>query len=125
MNKSGAGVWALTLGVVSLLTFFVGLAMGYALFSSGRDPSLDYNAIERVDLSATPPEVDIKPTSMVNPTPEPAEPEVPTPDPVAVAEEPNSTEDFHAARHLFIAVNGQWLADGTKDFLKELKSRHS
>ncbi len=123
MKKSGAWAWATTLGVVSVLTFFAGLALGYALFNK---PAELINLNERIDLTKnTDPEETVSPPeSMVNPgnESETKEPEgtIETP-PEPVAENPSTSDEFNVARHLFIAVNGQWLADGTREFLQDLQ----
>jgi len=123
MKKSGAWAWATTLGVVSVLTFFAGLALGYALFNK---PAELINLNERIELTKnTDPEESVSlPESMVNPgneseTKEPEGTLEPPPEPVV--ENPSTSDELNVARHLFIAVNGQWLADGTREFLQGLQ----
>lgn len=143
MNKSGAWVWAFYVGMSSLLSLCLGLALGYILFSETSGT---------VQIAETPAETISPSTAPANP--ETSEPSIPiaTEKPEATAESPvtpkpqtelnantetsssktatpivtasdttAASKRIDASRHLFIAVNGQWLADGTRQFLKDLK----
>lgn len=122
MNKTGAWTFILAVGVPSLLTFALGLVLGYALFSPRTVVPANTPPIEVADRVVAPVE-----TSLTEPeastqelTDAPLEPEPVAP--VVVIEEPTEPEqDLQIARHLFIAVNGQWLADGTRSMLEDLQ----
>lgn len=130
MNKSGAWMFIFTLGISSLLTFALGLVLGYALFSpriaAPTTPPPMQVAEQAPEPEPIPPQQEptperiTKPEVAVDPVVETSEAEPETEEPVAVIAEP-AKPDYQVARHLFIAVNGQWLADGTRSLLEEIQ----
>ncbi len=106
----------------------LGLSLGYAIFSpkapipsAGAPPRATQQAAEPpAESNATPASVasvEQKPSPSTG-TPDAA----PTNPPEAVASSAAPGEPgYWAARHLFIALNGQWLADGTRELLRELR----
>lgn len=118
MNKTGAWTFILAVGVPSLLTFALGLVLGYALFSPRTVVPADSPPIEVADQVAAPVKIPLT-DAPVEPEPE-SQPEPVAP--VVEIEEPTEPEQgLQIARHLFIAVNGQWLADGTRSLLEDLQ----
>lgn len=146
VGRSEALTWSFTLLITCLLGVGIGLSLGYAIFnppegmlkvaSTPDTPSPADQPTEPEDAQDTPP------ASPPQASPEDeAPPRAPadeiekvtdtaqqderksnlaSPESMARYENPDG-KDVWAARHLFIAVNGQWLAEGTKAFLRELR----
>ena len=108
-------------------TFVIAFGMGYSLhFALSNSPVQLSSAVDvPADLPA-PAVEQPEPANEPEPTPEPEpEPEIesapePEPEPVAV-EEPPVESGVWPGRHLFIAVNGQWLNDASRELLTKIK----
>jgi len=115
MSSNNARTWSLTLLGACLLSLLLGLSLGYALFGPGELPWASQQA-ESIPEEIVP-EVT---TETLETEPAPDEP-APLQDETAVEVPEPEEEPIWAARHLFIALNGQWVAEGTKEFLKEIR----
>lgn len=115
MSTNNARTWSLTLLGACLLSLLLGLSLGYALFGPGDLPWTAQEAAapaEEIDAPNTPSTPDAEPQP---------EESAPAADTDPASDQDPSKESVWAARHLFIALNGQWVAEGTKDFLKEIR----
>jgi beta-N-acetylhexosaminidase len=130
-RNPGPVTWTGTLVITWLFGILIGLSLGYALFTGKLQAPMQIAEVPEVQESiATPPAPEPKesaPDATETLTAQPAAPETeaapakqldapPQPQP-----ERRPNPDAWAARHLFIAVNGQWLADGTRTFIRELR----
>lgn len=148
MNRRSAWqTWFVALVITWLLGFGTGFSLHYAMGRSGEEPvsapgeepivtasALEESAAPEPLPSEMPAEDEPPPSAPVEsdaqalPEESPeeeasvempgAEVPEPSPDEFAAAQ---ADAAIGAASHLFIAVNGQWLAQGTREFLKELK----
>lgn len=130
VGRREALTWSFTLLITCLLGVGVGLSLGYAIFNSPEgtleaastsgtasraNQSIDLENPQDIPLASSPQAV---PKAKARQD----ERESTLASLESTARTGNSDEkDFWAARHLFIAVNGQWLAEGTKAFLHELR----
>jgi beta-N-acetylhexosaminidase len=112
MSTNNARTWSLTLLGACLLSLLLGLSLGYALFGPGDLPWATQEAAAPAE------EIDAPDTPVSDALPE--EPPS-TLEAVPASDQEPAKEPVWAARHLFIALNGQWVADGTKEFLKEIR----
>ncbi|MDK1020907.1 MAG: glycoside hydrolase family 3 N-terminal domain-containing protein, partial [Candidatus Hydrogenedentes bacterium] len=143
VNRSDSWAWSITLLITCLLGVGLGLSLGYALFRHGAAApefasAPDASTTVRPSSSAAAPSERVAPQNQDTQSVGAAVANSDETDSVAEAatgvEQPSEApaeasdtlqrpgdDDIWAARHLFIAVNGQWLAEGTKAFLRELK----
>jgi beta-N-acetylhexosaminidase len=114
MNRNNAWAWALMLVATLLFGVGLGLSLGYAFFAP-REPV----RILAADVPAAQPAPEQTPSPN---RPEAAPPAVQPQSPAgAPAPAAKPTADYWAARHLFITVNGQWLAENARTMLSELR----
>jgi len=142
VNRSDSWAWSITLLITCLLGVGLGLSLGYALFRDGATApefasAPDASTTVRPSSSAAAPSEQAAPQNQATQSVDAAVANLDKTDSAADAatgvEQPSEApieasdtfgpgdDDIWAARHLFIAVNGQWLAEGTKAFLRELK----
>lgn len=116
-GKSSATSWSLML--MATLLFGVGLG-----FSLGRAVYLPREATAPTAQQAVvPPAEPVNapaPAALPQSTPE-TQATAPQESPVVPASLPPPADAYWGARHLFIAVNGQWLADATKAMLRQVR----
>ena len=142
VNRGESWAWSVTLLVTCLLGVGLGLSLGYALFRQGEGIPEVSSASDAVPSESAPPRQNARPIAddpdassgaisqlgvaladqaVVQEKVQAAEHPAAA-DPVQTEEASKPDDDgVWAARHLFIAVNGQWLAEGSKKFLQELK----
>ena len=130
VNRSDSWAWSVTLLITCLLGVGLGLSLGYALFSYGAPrpeiaslPGATFSAAAPQNQDAQPVDAAVANSDDANAV---AEAATGVEQASAAPAEASNTfgpgdDDIWAARHLFIAVNGLWLAEGTKAFLRELK----
>lgn len=125
MSRTNAWTWSITLVVTCFFGIGIGLSLGYALFASQDGPQSERAASLPESPDEAEPEREAEaPQQHEMPASGPETPEITPEIQPERAQEPTAPpkEDrIWAARHLFVAVNGQWLADGTKTFLRELR----
>jgi len=114
-----------TILAISVFSFVLGISVGYALWfkipaakpeiiptTIAEQPENEPLLNSDDDSSGTPIETDV---------PEASREASPTPS-IELASAPEESPDrIHVARHLFIAVNGQWLAEGTQKLIAEIQ----
>lgn len=115
MSSNNARTWSLTLLGACLLSLILGVSLGYALFGPGDLPWASQQADSIPDVITPDVTVETPETETVTGGPKPL------PGESAAVEPVPEEEPIWAARHLFIALNGQWVAEGTKEFLKEIR----
>lgn len=128
--------WTGTLIITWLFGILIGISLGYALFTgvsrpgetlAQNPPSVQSPAPETTTPSEEPDTVASSPATTTPPIATAKPPQVSNADSIVSADAPerdpkrNPDQEIWAARHLFIAVNGQWLADGTRDFIRTLR----
>ncbi len=113
MNRNNAWAWSLMLLATLLFGIGLGLSLGYAFFApQGTAP---------IEQAAAPSDAAEPPISQPASQPPPkSKPDPSKPSPSAPAT--GAPKDaYWAARHLFVTVNGQWLADAAGQMLAELR----
>ena len=134
MASNNARTWSITLIGVCFFSLTLGLSLGYALFGSGSltgnqtADSKDGAAEGTLALSNTDAAASDSADTSPAPDPEPSgegTAEEPLKDPAGAPSTGVEAEHppIHAARHLIVAVNGQWLAEGTRELLAEIRPR--
>lgn len=129
MNKTNALSWSSMLMATLLFGVALGFSLGYVTFYSPRPPAAE----QAQAPSASPESPTAEQASPLSPSTAPAAvsaPPVstaaapassPKPEPVATTALAPGADGYWAARHLIVAVNGQWLAEGTEALIKELR----
>jgi beta-N-acetylhexosaminidase len=129
MSSTSARNWLFTVLTVSVFSFALGISMGYALWYKNQTAQPVFTPIKIVETppadapEETPIEVAVDPLQ-VDPPVDDTENEIDLPEEVAATEEVVAVEELeplHVARHLFISVNGQWLAEGTQQLISEIQ----
>ena len=122
MSKSGAWVWAFYIGMSVLMSLSLGLALGYILFSPNAANIQLTRGGDPAEVQTQTPQAEPALPESIPPTePTPIETVLPAAAVAVTPEAQEAPDAVQAARHLFIAVNGQWLAEGTRNLLRELK----
>ena len=126
VGKSETLTWSVTLLITCLFGVGIGLSLGYAIFKSPE------GVLEVASESNTEPSADLPDKSLEIQDPPPgvspstgseteAPPSTPASEKLPARAQNPDRDDIWAARHLFIAVNGQWLAEGTKALIRDLR----
>lgn len=113
-GKSSATSWTLMLMATLLFGVGLGFSLGRAIYlprAVAPPPAQQANASPEVQTNAP-----------ANPPHSPPVQPVSTQTaPAAQASLPPKADGYWGARHLFVSVNGQWLADATKSLLREVR----
>jgi len=103
----------------------LGFALGFAVYSNEKPANYIDTASAPPETGSTPPGQQAAPRTPVKESETPPEkPATATPPPpVAQASAPavSAQSSYPGGRHLFVTVNGQWLADAAKQMLADLK----
>lgn len=118
MSRSNAWSWTFMLLATCLFGVGLGLSLGYALFSPRGQRPAPTQVAQDIE-PATQPE-STPPSAPANAKPPASKPSPPRATTASVTA-PLDENAYWAARHLFITVNGQWLAEGTEEFLRTIK----
>jgi beta-N-acetylhexosaminidase len=132
MSSTSARNWLFTVLTISVFSFALGISVGYALWFKDQDVD---SPVTSTKVAEVPPaeSPDEKPIEVANETdpPESREtgPESAVDEPGGIIKEQgpieaaleDAPEPIHVARHLFISVNGQWLAQGTQQLISEIQ----